>query len=66
MSALPHFNPNRSDGARFVETHGGQKTDISIFDQESNPTTRWLANDVRWRDGTPPVDSANYANGGLK
>ena len=28
---------------RFVETHGGQKTDISIFGQESNPTTWRLA-----------------------
>ncbi len=96
----------------FVEAHGGQKTDISIFGQESNPTTwrlahmnlairgieanlgtqpadsflrdlhpdlkadyilanppfnisDWsgnlLANDVRWRYGTPPVGNANYA-----
>ena len=29
---------------RFVEAHGGQKTDISIFGQESNPTT--------WGDST--------------
>ena len=28
---------------RFVEEHGGQKTDISIFGQESNPTTWRLA-----------------------
>ena len=28
---------------RFVESHGGQKTDISIFGQESNPTTWRLA-----------------------
>ena len=28
---------------RFVEAHGGQKTDISIFGQESNPTTWRLA-----------------------
>ena len=97
---------------RFVEAHGGQKTDISIFGQESNPTTwrlahmnlairgieanlgsqpadsflrslhpdlkadyilanppfnisdwsgKLLANDVRWRYGTPPVGNANYA-----
>ncbi|MXW77001.1 MAG: SAM-dependent DNA methyltransferase [Acidimicrobiaceae bacterium] len=97
---------------RFVEAHGGQKTDISIFGQESNPTTwrlahmnlairgieanlgsqpadsflrdlhpdlkadyilanppfnisDWsgslLADDVRWRFGTPPVGNANYA-----
>lgn len=97
---------------RFVEAHGGRKTDISIFGQESNPTTwrlahmnlairgieanlgdhpadtllrnlhpdlkadyilanppfnisEWsaklLANDVRWRFGTPPTGNANYA-----
>ena len=97
---------------RFVEAHGGQKTDISIFGQESNPTTwrlahmnlairgieanlgaqsadtflrnlhpdlkadyilanppfnvsDWsgalLADDVRWRYGTPPASNANYA-----
>jgi len=28
---------------RFVEAHGGQKTDLSIFGQESNPTTWRLA-----------------------
>jgi type I restriction enzyme M protein len=28
---------------RFVENHGGQRTDISVFGQESNPTTRKLA-----------------------
>ena len=28
---------------RFVEAHGGQKTDISIFGQESNPTIWRLA-----------------------
>lgn len=28
---------------RFVEAHGGQRTDISIFGQESNPTTWRLA-----------------------
>ena len=28
---------------KFVEAHGGQKTDISIFGQESNPTTWRLA-----------------------
>lgn len=97
---------------RFVEAHGGQKTDVSIFGQESNPMTwrlahmnlairgieanlgaqpadsflrdlhpdlkadyilanppfnvsdwsgRLLADDVRWRFGTPPVGNANYA-----
>jgi type I restriction enzyme M protein len=97
---------------RFVEAHGGQKTDISIFGQESNPTTwrlahmnlairgieanlgsqpadsflrnlhpdlkadyilanppfnvsdwsgKLLADDVRWRYGTPPFSNANYA-----
>ena len=97
---------------RFVEAHGGQKTDISIFGQESNPTTwrlahmnlairgieanlgsqpadtflrnlhpdlkadyilanppfnisdwsgQLLADDVRWRFGTPPAGNANYA-----
>ena len=97
---------------RFVEAHGGQKTDISIFGQESNPTTwrlahmnlairgieanlgaqpadsflrnlhpdlkadyilanppfnisdwsgKLLAEDVRWRYGTPPTGNANYA-----
>ena len=96
---------------RFVEAHGGRKTDISIFGQESNPTTwrlahmnlairgmeanlgsepadsflrdlhpdlkadyilanppfnisdwsgRLLADDVRWRYGTPPIRNANY------
>jgi type I restriction enzyme M protein len=96
----------------FVEAHGGQKTDISIFGQESNPTTwrlahmnlairgieanlgsqpadsflrdlhpdlradyilanppfnvsdwsgKLLADDPRWRYGTPPVGNANYA-----
>src|SRR3954464_15635383 len=28
---------------KFVEAHGGQKTDVSIFGQESNPTTWRLA-----------------------
>lgn len=97
---------------RFVEAHGGQTTDISIFGQESNPTTwrlahmnlairgieanlgsqpadsflrdlhldlkadyilanppfnisdwsgQLLADDVRWRYGTPPTGNANYA-----
>ena len=97
---------------RFVEAHGGQKTDLSIFGQESNPTTwrlahmnlairgieanlgsqpadsflrnlhpdlkadyilanppfnisdwsgKLLADDVRWRYGTPPTGNANYA-----
>ena len=27
----------------FVEAHGGQRNDISIYGQESNPTTRQLA-----------------------
>jgi type I restriction enzyme M protein len=96
----------------FVQVHGGQKTDISIFGQESNPTTwrlahmnlaihgieanlgsqpadtflrdlhpdlraeyilanppfnisdwsgKLLADDKRWRFGTPPVGNANYA-----
>src|SRR5205085_6794932 len=97
---------------KFVEAHGGQRTDVSIFGQESNPTTwrlahmnlaihgieanlgpqpadtflrdlhpdlkadyilanppfnisdwsgKLLADDVRWRYGTPPVGNANYA-----
>ena len=97
---------------RFIEAHGGRKTDISIFGQESNPTTwrlahmnlairgieanlgqqpadsflrnlhpdlkadyilanppfnisdwsgKLLADDARWRYGTPPVGNANYA-----
>ena len=97
---------------RFVEAHGGQKTDLSIFGQESNPTTwrlahmnlairgieanlgaqpadsflrdlhpdlkadyilanppfnisdwsgKLLAENVRWRYGTPPTGNANYA-----
>lgn len=97
---------------RFVEAHGGEKTDVSIFGQESNPTTwrlahmnlairgieanlgaqpadsflrdlhpdlkadyilanppfnvsdwsgQLLADDVRWRFGTPPMGNANYA-----
>jgi len=97
---------------RFVEAHGGQKADLSIFGQESNPTTwrlahmnlairgieanlgaqpadsflrdlhpdlkadyilanppfnisdwsgKLLAENVRWRYGTPPVGNANYA-----
>jgi type I restriction enzyme M protein len=97
---------------RFVEAHGGLKTGISIFGQESNPTTwrlahmnlaihgieanlgsqpadtflrnqhpdlkadyilanppfnisdwsgQLLADDVRWRYGTPPAGNANYA-----
>lgn len=97
---------------RFVEAHGGNTTDISIFGQESNPTTwrlahmnlairsieanlgsqpadtflrnlhpdlkadyvlanppfnvsdwsgQLLADDVRWRYGTPPNGNANYA-----
>lgn len=97
---------------RFVEAHGGQKIDLSIFGQESNPTTwrlahmnlairgieanlcaqpadsflrnlhpdlkadyilanppfnisdwsgKLLAEDVRWRFGSPPTGNANYA-----
>ncbi|MBL1218700.1 MAG: SAM-dependent DNA methyltransferase [Planctomycetes bacterium] len=97
---------------RFVDAHGGETTDISIFGQESNPTTwrlahmnlairgieanlgqqhndtflkdlhpdlkadyilanppfnvsdwsgQLLADDVRWKFGTPPNGNANYA-----
>ncbi|WP_456405988.1 N-6 DNA methylase, partial [Thiolapillus sp.] len=96
----------------FVQAHGGNKTDVSIFGQESNPTTwrlahmnlaihaieanlgpqpadtflrdqhpdlkadfilanppfnvsdwsgKLLADDVRWKYGTPPTGNANYA-----
>ncbi|MEW6579569.1 MAG: class I SAM-dependent DNA methyltransferase [Chloroflexota bacterium] len=97
---------------RFIEAHGGRRDDISIFGQESNPTTwrlckmnlairgievnlgpyaadsfhndlhpdlkadyvlanppfnmsDWggelLADDIRWRYGTPPAGNANFA-----
>jgi type I restriction enzyme M protein len=97
---------------KFVEEHGGRRSDISIYGQESNPTTwklarmnlairgldanlgprnadsflqdlhpdlkadfiianppfnmsDWsgpnLAQDVRWKYGTPPATNANYA-----
>jgi type I restriction enzyme M protein len=48
---------------RFVEAHGGQKTDISIFGQESNPTTWRLAHmnlairGIEANLGTQPADS---------
>ncbi len=48
---------------RFVEAHGGQKTDISIFGQESNPTTWRLAHmnlAIRGMEanlGSQPADS---------
>lgn len=47
----------------FVEAHGGQKTDISIFGQESNPTTWRLAHmnlairGIEANLGTQPADS---------
>ncbi|MEX2307729.1 MAG: class I SAM-dependent DNA methyltransferase [Pirellulales bacterium] len=48
---------------RFVEAHGGLRTDISIFGQESNPTTWRLAhmnlaiNSIEANLGTQPADS---------
>jgi type I restriction enzyme M protein len=48
---------------RFVEAHGGQKTDISIFGQESNPTTWRLAHmnlairGIEANLGAQPADS---------
>jgi type I restriction enzyme M protein len=48
---------------RFVEVHGGQKTDISIFGQESNPTTWRLAHmnlairGIEANLGSQPADS---------
>ena len=48
---------------RFVEAHGGQKTDISIFGQESNPTTWRLAHmnlairGIEANLGSQPTDS---------
>jgi type I restriction-modification system DNA methylase subunit len=48
---------------RFVEAHGGQKTDISIFGQESNPTTWRLAHmnlairGIEANLGSQPADS---------
>ena len=48
---------------RFVEAHGGQKTDISIFGQESNPTTWRVAHmnlairSIEANLGSQPADS---------
>lgn len=48
---------------RFVEAHGGRKTDISIFGQESNPTTWRLAQmnlairGIEANLGSQPADS---------
>ena len=48
---------------RFVEAHGGQMTDISIFGQESNPTTWRLAHmnlairGIEANLGSQPADS---------
>ena len=48
---------------RFVEAHGGEKTDISIFGQESNPTTWRLAHmnlairGIEANLGSQPADS---------
>ncbi|MEY2471603.1 MAG: type restriction enzyme protein [Actinomycetota bacterium] len=48
---------------RFVEAHGGQKTDIHIFGQESNPTTWRLAHmnlairGIEANLGAQPADS---------
>ncbi len=48
---------------RFVEAHGGQTTDISIFGQESNPTTWRLAHmnlairGIEANLGSQPADS---------
>ncbi|MDA8129632.1 MAG: class I SAM-dependent DNA methyltransferase [Betaproteobacteria bacterium] len=48
---------------RFVEAHGGEKTDISIFGQESNPTTWRLAHmnlairSIEANLGSQPADS---------
>ena len=48
---------------RFVEAHGGQKTNISIFGQESNPTTWRLAHmnlairSIEANLGPQPADS---------
>jgi type I restriction enzyme M protein len=48
---------------RFVEAHGGQQTDISIFGQESNPTTWRLAHmnlairGIEANLGSQPADS---------
>lgn len=48
---------------RFVEAHGGSKTDISIFGQESNPTTWRLAHmnlairGIEANLGAQPADS---------
>ncbi len=48
---------------KFVEAHGGLRTDISIFGQESNPTTWRLAhmnlaiNSIEANLGTQPADT---------
>lgn len=48
---------------RFVEVHGGRKTDISIYGQESNPTTWRLAHmnlairSIEANLGTRPADT---------
>jgi len=48
---------------RFVEAHGGERTDISIFGQESNPTTWRLAHmnlairGIEANLGSQPADS---------
>ena len=33
------FDPCCGSGDKFVQSHGGRRTNISIFGQESNPTT---------------------------
>jgi len=48
---------------RFVEAHGGERTDISVFGQESNPTTWRLAHmnlairGIEANLGTQPADT---------
>ena len=48
---------------KFVEAHGGQRTDVSIFGQESNPTTWRLAHmnlaihSIEARLGEQPADT---------
>jgi len=48
---------------KFVEAHGGQRTDVSIFGQESNPTTWRLAhmnlaiNGIEAKLGDQPADT---------
>ena len=56
--------------ARFIESHAGNINNISVYGQDSNPTT-WkmaqmnladkLADDVHWKYGTPPNGNANFA-----